>query len=198
MKPPILLLGALAGISLLSVNSEAQTAPQSDFKSAPDCARPADAKEAKIIDFDATTSIARLAVNLGSDRYKVVTIKAWDVPEDPRRLIPVIEAARITQGNIQIYAPDLNRDPQSAHESFVLMTEMGAGYVCWATPSALLNDGAYPVANQAKGSTNQAKATVKSASVPDEAKLAITPPANPVVVEPFRARTDRRRPGAPG
>ncbi len=30
------------------------------------------------------------------------------------------------------------------------MTEMGGGYVCWATPGSLMNEAAYPVAQEAK------------------------------------------------
>jgi len=118
-----------------------------DSVAAPGCHRPAEAKEAKVIDFDAGKATARLAVNLGSGRFKLVTIKAWDRPEDRRPLIPVIEAARITQGKLQFFTPNLNADPESAPDSFILMTDMGSGYVCWATPGSLLKEGAYPVAD---------------------------------------------------
>jgi len=116
----------------------------------PGCARPADAKEAKVIDFDAGSSVARLAVNLGPGRFKLVTVKVWDRPNDPRPLKPVIEAARITQGKLQFYTPDLNADPASAPETFLVMTDMGGGYVCWATPSQLINENSYKVADGEK------------------------------------------------
>jgi hypothetical protein len=136
----------LGGAPFISAPSFAQGAKKpanaaSEFSSMPDCARPTDAKRAKVIEFDPASSFAKVAVELAAGRFKVVGIKIWDRPEDPRPLVPVIEAARITQGNIEFYAPDLNEDPESAHESFLLRTDMGGGAVCWATPSALLKDG---------------------------------------------------------
>ena len=123
LSPPV-----LAQTARLSPGKPGSTA--SDVTSVPGCPRPADAKEVKVVDFDAATSVAKLAVNLGSGRFKLVRITAWDRPEDPRPLNPVIEAARITQGNLQFYTPNLNADPESAHDSFILMTEMGGGFVC--------------------------------------------------------------------
>src|SRR5918993_836931 len=95
----------------------------SDVASVAGCPRPAEAKEVKVVDFDAGKSVAKLAVNLGSGRFKLVRITVWDRPEDPRPLIPVIEAARITQGNLQFYAPDLTPDPESTHDKFLLMVD---------------------------------------------------------------------------
>jgi hypothetical protein len=120
------------------------------FTSVLGCPKPTEAKDTKVIDFDASTSIARLAVNLGAGRFKMVTIKTWDRQEDPRPLVPVVEAAKIMQGKVQLYTPDLNSDPQSAANSFILMAEMGGEHVCWATPSSLLKEGAYPVADSAQ------------------------------------------------
>ena len=178
LSPPI-----LAQTARLSPGKPGSTA--SDVTSVPGCPRPADAKEVKVVDFDAATSVAKLAVNLGSGRFKLVRITAWDRPEDPRPLNPVIEAARITQGNLQFYTPNLNADPESAHDSFILMTEMGGGFVCWATPSSLMNEGAYPVAQDTKSEA-------KPAIVRAEAQPAITPaaaPANPSPRSRSRTRT---------
>jgi hypothetical protein len=159
----------------------------------PGCPRPADAKEVKVVDFDPGRSVAKLAVNLGSGRFKLVRVTVWDRPEDPRPLIPVIEAARITQGNLQFYAPDLNSDPESAHESFIVMTEMGGGYVCWATPSSLMNEGSYPVTEgkpaAAEGKPASAPAAPNEAPrIPPKAKPASAPAAPNPAPWP-RART---------
>src|SRR5215212_10303706 len=163
----LIILGGVLGAVPLSTGVQAQTIgglrdrpgeSASDGTSVPGCPRPADAKEAKVVDFDRTTSVAKLAVNLGSGRFKLVRITGWDRPEDPRPLNPVIEAARITQGTLQFYTPNLNTDPESAHESFVLMTDMGGGYVCWATPNSLIKEGAYPIAQEAKPAVARADA----------------------------------------
>jgi hypothetical protein len=166
----------------------------SDVASVAGCPRPAEAKEVKVVDFDAGKSVAKLAVNLGSGRFKLVRITVWDRPEDPRPLIPVIEAARITQGSLQFYAPNLNSDPESAHDSFVLMTEMGGGYVCWATPSSLLNEGAYPVAAEAK------PASAPKPVEPPPAARAETKPEEtpaPVAAAPALAPAPRTRSRTP-
>ena len=153
------LIGCALAAPLLGLPAQAQTAAKvskaaapaaPDTISVPGCARPADAKEAKVIDFDAGSSVARLAVNLGSGRFKLVTVKVWDSPNDPRPLKPVIQAARITQGKLQFYTPDMNADPASAPETFLVMTDMGGGYVCWATPSQLINENSYKVADGEK------------------------------------------------
>src|SRR5215207_874770 len=153
------LIGCALAAPLLSSPAQAQPAAKMskaaapaapDAISVPGCARPADAKEAKVIDFDAGSSMARLAVNLGPGRFKLVTVKVWDSPNDPRPLKPVIEAARITQGKLQFYTPVLNADPASAPETFLLMTDMGGGHVCWATPSQLINENSYKVADGEK------------------------------------------------
>ncbi len=181
----IILGGILGAVLLSSAPAQAQTIKAarersgesaSDVTSVPGCPRPADAKEVKVVDFDPGRSVAKLAVNLGSGRFKLVRVTVWDRPEDPRPLIPVIEAARITQGNLQFYAPDLNSDPESAHESFIVMTEMGGGYVCWATPSSLMNEGSYPVA-EGKPAAAEGK-PVSAPAAPNEAPR-IQPKAKP-------------------
>lgn len=174
IKPVVLsiVIGASPFLSVLAHAQAARTLrdkpsePASDVTSVPGCPRPADAKEVKVVDFDRGSSVAKLAVSLGSGRFKLVRITAWDRPEDPRPLNPVIEAARITQGNLQFYTPNLNTDPESAHDSFVIMTEMGGGYVCWATPSSLINEGAYAVAQDAKPAPPRVEARPAPAPTP--------------------------------
>ena len=151
--------------------------PSEALKSALGCPRPADAKDAKVVDFDTTTRVARLAVNLGNGRFKLVTINPADRGSDPRPLAPVLEAARIVQGTVQFYAPDQSADPESTHDKFVMVVEMGAGNVCWATPGALLEDGAYPVAG-----TQGTPATTASASAA-RAPAAASPAPAPQAVE---------------
>jgi hypothetical protein len=157
----IMVSGVLGVVPLLSNPAHAQTARNaphmraaatSDAVSVVGCSRPSEAKEAKVIDFDATSSTAKLAVHLGSNRFKLVKIKVSDRAGDPRPLVPVIEAARTMQGIVQFYTPELNTDPESDHDSFLLMTEMGGGHVCWATSSGLINQGAPPVAEGTKPS----------------------------------------------
>jgi hypothetical protein len=161
----VVLAGMLAATPLLTDRALGQTLGQtaglsadaaSNPTSVPGCPRPAEAKDAKVIEFDTVSSIAKLAVNLGSGRFKLVKIKAWDRPDDPRPLIPVIDAARIMQGNIHFYTPNLNSDPESTHDSFLLMTEMGGGFVCWATPASLISEGSYPVADEGAAAPNAA------------------------------------------
>jgi hypothetical protein len=146
-KSNLITLCSVAGaLAALSTSSHSQTAPgvprddKADVTAVAGCSRPDDAKEAKVVELDTGKSLAKLAVNLGSGRFKLVRITVWDRPEDPRPLIPVIEAARITQGLVQFYTPTLNNDPESAHESFLLMADMGGGDVCWATPPSLIQD----------------------------------------------------------
>jgi hypothetical protein len=103
------------------------------------CSRPAEAKEAKVIAFDGN-SVAKLAVSLGSGRFKLVTIKTWERPEDARPLNPVVEAARVTQDKVHFSSPHLNADPETAHDTYLLMVEMGGDHVCWATSKSLIND----------------------------------------------------------
>jgi hypothetical protein len=202
----LIMLGIMGAVPVLNTPADSQTArivrdkpgeTKSDVTSVLGCPRPADAKEVKVLDYDTARSVARLAVNLGSGRFKLVRITIWDRPEDPRPLIPVIEAARITQGNVQFYTPNLNTDPESAPDSFILMTEMGGGYICWASPSSLINDGAYPVAEEAKPAIPRAEA--KPAIIPRaEAKPAITAPEAMIAAAPAnpaprsRSRTQRQ------
>jgi hypothetical protein len=148
-------LGAMPLLSNPAYAQAARNAPQtrgaaSDLVSLVGCARPADAKDVKVIHFDASSSTAKLAVHLGSNRFKLVKIKVRDGAGDPRPLVPVIEAARAMQGIMQFYAPELNTDPESDHDSFLIMTEMGGGHVCWATSSGLMNDWAPPTAEGTK------------------------------------------------
>jgi hypothetical protein len=80
-------------------------------------------------------------VSLGKGEFKVVTVRLWDRPEDPRPVIPIIEAARITQGKLQFYTPNLNADPEPVHDKqFVLVSALGGAQVCWATPSSLFKE----------------------------------------------------------
>jgi len=146
------MIGAGAALSMPADSQSGAAAPPekpgeatSDVTSLAGCTRPDDAQDAKVVDLDSGKSVAKLAVNLGSGRFKLVRITAWDRPEDPRPLIPVIEAARITQGILQFYTPNPNTDPESAHEAFLIMADMGGGTVCWATPSSLMKAAAYPV-----------------------------------------------------
>src|SRR5687768_13162031 len=99
----IMVSGVLGVMPLLSNPAHAQAARNaphtrgaaaSDAISVVGCSRPSEAKEVKVIDFDAGSSTAKLAVHLGSNRFKLVKIKVWDRPGDPRPLVPVIEAAR--------------------------------------------------------------------------------------------------------
>jgi hypothetical protein len=152
----LIILGSVAGgMAALNTGAHSQTVPgtsrdtlgntAADVTAVAGCSRPDDAKEAKVVELDTGKSLAKLAVNLGSGRFKLVRITVWDRPEDPRPLIPVIEAARITQGLVQFYTPTLNNDPESAHDSFLLMADMGGGNVCWATPASLIVDAGQPV-----------------------------------------------------
>ncbi len=156
----VIMLGGIVGaITALSTVTQAQTAPgpvggglrgkAADVTAVPGCSRPEAAKEAKVVELDTGKSLAKLAVNLGSGRFKLVRITVWDRPEDARPLIPVIEAARITQGLVQFYTPTLNEDPESAHDAFLLMADMGGGTICWATPATLITNAGQP-ASQGK------------------------------------------------
>ncbi len=122
----------------------------SDAASVRGCPRPTDAKDAQVLTFDKGSLEAKLAVSMGKGEFKVVTIKLWDHPEDPRPVVPVIEAARIMQGKLQFYTPELNADPESVSEKFLLITDMGGPQICWATPSSLVGEGAYPISGEAK------------------------------------------------
>ena len=162
--------GILAGMLPTAAHSQRlQATPSSDgasdaLRSALGCPRPADTRDAKVVDFDTTTGVARLAVRLGNDRFKLVTINPGESASDPRPLAPVLEAARILQGTVQFFAPDQSSDPESKHEKFVMLVEMGSGTVCWAKPGSLLDDGAYPVAGvqgAASGPRGEADAAAK-------------------------------------
>jgi len=169
----LILLGGTLAAPLLSSPTQAQAVAQvhqrlsqtaSDVVSVRGCPRPADLKEAKVLAFDEGKLEAKLAVSLGSGEFKVVTVTLWRYQGDPRPVIPVIEAARITQGKLQFFTPDLNGDPESVHDKFVLMTEMGGPQICWANPSSLLKDGAYPVAEEAKPEQTPAPAVARRAT----------------------------------
>jgi hypothetical protein len=143
---------ALMPIIVLSLPAQAQsaaprwtdsswTAP--DAVSVRDCRRPAEAKEAQVVAFDKTSLEAKLAVTLGEGQFKVVTIRLWNRTDDPRPLIPVIDAARITQGKLQFYTPNIDADPEPVHDKqFLLIATLGGAQVCWATESSLLKEAA--------------------------------------------------------
>jgi hypothetical protein len=154
------LLGTVLAVLLVGSPASAQAPTSAETKanlfsatglddagSALDCPRPEGAKEAKVIDFDAGSSTARLAVNVGSGRFTLVTIKTWDRAQDPRPLTPIIEAAKIMQGKLQFFSPKMTTDPASAPDEYLIMTEMGGGYVCWAKPSWLMQPPSAPVAD---------------------------------------------------
>jgi hypothetical protein len=164
----LLLLGGALAAPLLVAPAEAQTArtvrkeptrTAADVVSVRGCRPPADAKEAQVLAFDKGSLETKLAVSMGKGEFKVVTIKVWDRPEDPRPVIPVVEAARIMQGKLHFYTPDLNTDPESVSDKFVLITEMGGSQVCWATPSALLGESGYSATSEANPETTPAVAT---------------------------------------
>lgn len=145
MRPAFMLL------MLLALPAHAQTNPprwnestwtSPDAISVRDCRRPTEAKEAQVLAFDRTSLEAKLAVNLGNGAFKVVTVKLWDRSEDPRPVVPIIEAARITQGKLQFYTPNLNADPEPLHDKqFLLIATLGGSQICWATESSLLKEG---------------------------------------------------------
>jgi hypothetical protein len=172
----IMLAGIFGVMPALSIPASSQigssdrpSAAPPDLTSVADCHRPDDAKEAKVVEVDTGKSLAKLAVNLGSGRFKLVRITVWDRPEDPRPLVPVIEAARIMQGTVQFYTPSLNSDPESAHDSFILMADMGGGYVCWATPSSLISESKPGSARRAADPSSRSEMQPKSDSTPTAA-----------------------------
>ena len=63
-------------------------------------------------------------MNLGAGRFKLVRIAILERPEEPRPLVPVIEAAQIMRGAVQFYTPSLNTLP---HDTFLLIADMGGG-----------------------------------------------------------------------
>jgi hypothetical protein len=141
---------ALLLVTLLSLPAHGQTSSRlsepswasPDAISVRNCRRPAEAKDAQVLAFDKTTLEAKLAVSSGDGAFKVVSIRLWDRSEDPRPVIPVIEAARITQGKLQFYTPNLNADPEPVHDKqFLLIAALGGAQVCWATEGALLKEG---------------------------------------------------------
>ena len=149
----LILLGGTLWAPLLASPAAAQAAPEArkdpgqaalDVVSMRDCRHPADAKEAQVLTFDQASLEAKLAVSMGKGgEFKVVTVRLWDRREDPRPVVPVVEAARITQGKLHFYTPDLNADPEPVHDrNFVLIGTLGGAQICWATPGSLLKDGA--------------------------------------------------------
>src|SRR5215207_10237423 len=105
---------------VLCLPAHAQTAPRwtesswtaPDAISVRDCRRPAEAKEAQVIAFDKTSLEAKLAVSVANGQFKVVTVRLWERHDDPRPVVPVVEAARITQGKLHFYTPNLDADPE--------------------------------------------------------------------------------------
>ena len=153
-------LGMALAVPLLSSPTPAQTArtvrkepsrTAADVISVRGCPRPAEVRDARVFAFDKGSLETKLVVSLGKGEFKVVTIRLWDRPDDPRPLIPVIEAAWITQGKLQFYTPDFNTDPASVSDRFILIAEMGGPQICWASPSSLLGEGGYPIARDPKG-----------------------------------------------
>jgi hypothetical protein len=151
------------------------------------CTRPEDAKAAKVVDLDTGKSVARLAVQLGSSRFKLVRITVWDSSDDPRPLAPVIEAARIIQGTIYFYAPDLNTDPESAHGTFLLTVNMGGSDVCWATPSTLIDR----LAQEDSGRLPKPQRSVDPLPQPPELTLDETRATSPPIVAPAEPEAER-------
>ena len=136
-------------LMVLSLPAQAETArtwiPSGltalDATSVRNCRRPAEAKDAQVLALDKSTLETKLAVSLGNGEFKVVTIKLWNRLDDPRPVVPVVEAARITQGKLQFYTPNLNADPEPVHDKeFVLISTLGGAQLCWATDSAMLKE----------------------------------------------------------
>jgi hypothetical protein len=180
----LVLLAALlaAGLPTASANAQSANTPnkqvfepspssREDAGSVLDCPRPGELREAKVIDFDPASSVARLAVNVGSGRFTLVTIKTWDRAEDPRPLNPVLAAAKIMQGKLQFFSRQLTTNPSSAVDEYLVMTEMGGGYVCWAKPTWLMHPANPPMA--------EAPAPVKPVIAPAVVTPATTPNLNP-------------------
>jgi hypothetical protein len=150
-----ILLSGITALPLLSVPAQAQTSSSWDtggpqVVSSRDCRPPADAKEAQVLAFDRVSLEAKLAVSLEKGEFKVVSVKIWDRPDDSRPLVPVIEAARITQGKLRFYTPNLSADPEPTHDQqFLVTATLGGAQVCWATDSSLLKGGVAPKAANA-------------------------------------------------
>ena len=140
---------AFVFVLMLTLPAHAQTIPSwtspnwapSDAVSVRNCRRPAEAKEAQVLAFDKTSLEAKLAVSVGEGQFKVVTVRLWESHDDPRPVVPVVEAARITQGKVQFYTPNLDADPEPVHDKqFLLIAGLGGAQICWATESSLLNE----------------------------------------------------------
>ena len=134
---------------VLALPAHAQTTPgfttsiggPPDPVSVRDCRRPAEAKEAQVLAFDQTSLEAKLAVSVGDGQFKVVTVRLWERHDDPRPVVPVVEAARITQGKLHFYTPNLDADQEPVHDKeFLLIARLGGAQICWATESSLLKD----------------------------------------------------------
>ncbi len=139
--PLLVMLLSLPAHAQTSTNWTTTTYTAPDAVSVRDCRRPAEAKEAQVLAFDKTSLEAKLAVSVGDGQFKVVTIRLWERHDDPRPVIPVVEAARITQGKLQFYTPNLNADPEPVHDKqFLLIAGLGGAQVCWATEGALLKE----------------------------------------------------------
>ena len=173
MRHTFRMLGGALAAALLSAPTQAQTAAEArgepsqaaaDVISIRGCRPPADAKEAQVLTFEPWSLQARLAVSLGKDAFKVVTVKLWDRPDDPRPVIPVIEAARITEGQLQFYTPDLHADPQPLHDrNYVIVAALGGAQICWANPGSLVKEGARAAGRDVKPEAAQAKEAGRAA-----------------------------------
>jgi hypothetical protein len=140
---------AFLSLILLTLPAHAQTTPSwsgsswtpPDAVSVRDCRRPAEAKEAQVLVFDKTSLEAKLAVSVGNEQFKVVTVRLWDRHDDPRPVVPVVEAARIIQGKLQFYTPNLDADPGPVHDKqFLIIAGLGGAQICWATEGSLLKE----------------------------------------------------------
>ena len=210
-----ILIGAalVAGLLASPANAQAVFAPDKQVfdkaakdalevgASGLDCQRPDGTKEAKVIDFDQKNSLARLAVSLGSGRFTLVTVRTWDRPDDPRPLNPVLEAARIMQGKLHFFSRMLTNDPASAPDEYLVMTEMGGGYVCWAKPAWMM-EAASPVAQAPAPKPSVSPAVVAPADASAAAAAsatAVSAAASPAgtFTDPNYRRSTRARQSAP-
>jgi hypothetical protein len=147
-------MGVFLSLQVTSASAQApiglgltQPSGTQEVTSMRDCRPPTEVKEAQVLVFDKQSLEAKLAVSLGKDEFKVVTVKVWDRPQDPRPLVPVLEAARITQGKLRFYTPNLNADPEPIHDKqFLVAASLGEAQICWSTDSSFLKEGAKPVA----------------------------------------------------
>jgi hypothetical protein len=163
----LLMLGSSFATLLLCGASQAQslsigTEQAPAAVSVRNCKPPSDAKDAQVLSFDKLSNEAKLAVTVGNDEFKLVTIKLPERSEDPRPLVPVLEAARITQAKVQFYTPDLNVDPEPPFQKqFVVVASLGGAQLCWATEASLMKE-----ANAAKSKATPAAVQEEPTAAP--------------------------------